>query len=62
MEPKPFLKSKTIWFNVLLPLVTWAAYKVTGLEVPVDVAAGAIAVMQTVGNIILRLLTKQPLE
>lgn len=62
MESKPVYKSKTVWFNVLLPLVTWGAYKMTGVEIPPDVAAGAIAVMQTVGNIILRLLTKQPIE
>lgn len=62
MESKPIYKSKTIWFNIIIPVVAWAAYKVTGGDMPPDVAASVLGVVQTVGNIILRLITKQPLE
>ena len=62
MEAKPFYLSKTIWFNVILPVVAWAAYKLTGADMPPDVAASLLGIVQTVGNIILRLITKQPIE
>lgn len=63
MEPtKKPLQSKTVWFNILLPLVAWGAYTATGQTVPPDVAAGLLAVVQTVGNIVLRLVTKQPIS
>jgi len=49
------LKSKTVDFNVLMPLVIWVA-DYYGFEIPPEAMVGI-----TLGNIALRFLTKLPI-
>jgi hypothetical protein len=49
-------KSKTIDFNVLMPLVLWGA-DYYGFEIPPEAMVGIMAL----GNIALRFLTKLPI-
>ena len=57
MKVKQLTKSKTIDFNVLVPVVSGILYSF-GVPVPPEAIAGILAL----GNIILRLVTKKPLS
>jgi len=50
------IKSKTVDFNILVPIIT-AVLSGMGLSVP----SGVIIAVLTIGNFILRLLTKVPI-
>ena len=61
MDAKKFYLSKTFWFNVVaLVLMVLAQFGYTG-ELPEEWAALAPAILAIV-NLILRAVTKQPLE
>jgi len=52
-----FLKSKTINFNVWIPILG-TIVAAMGIEVPAEVWAGLLAI----GNFILRFITKVPID
>ena len=57
LEPKKWYTSKTLWFNVGVAAGAGALTAFTGeSEVPLSIAT----VVGTIGNLILRLVTKQP--
>ena len=55
MNSKNVFASKTFWFNAISTAVTVASGQ-TGLNIPPKIAVPVVAI----GNIVLRLLTKQP--
>ena len=55
MEGKKWYTSKTIWFNALLGGIV-AFTEATGHPIPKDVLASIV----TIGNVLLRLITKGP--
>lgn len=62
MPPKPWYRSKTVWFNVLTGVVAVAAY-FGYVEDPETTARveQVLPVIVTVVNLILRFSTKRPL-
>lgn len=61
--PKSLFKSKTVWFNlltILIALATYAGYT-PNQELAQNVATGLIMVSPVI-NILLRWVTKQPIE
>lgn len=54
---KSLFKSKTFWFNTL-SLVVAAASGQLGFDLPANVAAPIVAV----GNLLLRVVTKEPVK
>ncbi|GMU26103.1 MAG: hypothetical protein AMXMBFR16_10080 [Candidatus Uhrbacteria bacterium] len=57
---KSFLLSKTLWVNVLSLVGTGAGFASGELAARPELVA-ALVIVQAVANIILRLVTKQPL-
>lgn len=57
---KSFLLSKTLWVNVLSLIGTSAGFASGELAARPELVA-ALVILQAVANIILRLVTKQPL-
>ena len=57
METKPFYASKTINFNAIASLISVILLS-AGVPVPVEAILGVF----TVGNIILRYITKKPIK
>jgi hypothetical protein len=62
MNPKPWYASKTLWANLLAGAVTIGG--VFGLDLGLDEAAQAqlVAGIMVVVNIVLRLVTKGPIQ
>ena len=56
MEPKPFIKSKTLWVNAA------ALVAAVGVFVQTGDATALIAAGMAVVNMVLRLITHQPIE
>jgi hypothetical protein len=63
MEPKPVLKSKTVWYN-LLTLLAVSLTAVADHTVITDnpVLVGGVAVATALVNLGLRLVTKSPIK
>lgn len=62
MDPKSFAASKTIIFNVLMCLVSAGVLKAMPLtQDQLNSAIDAIITLFTVGNVVLRFFTKQPI-
>ena len=57
MEKKPWYKSKTLWFNIGMFIITLAE-SLAGANV---ISGKEAAIATAVGNGILRLITKQPI-
>lgn len=72
MEPKKVIKSKTMWFNALLPVIAALPQILEGLASPEGAEAiralipaqwsSILLAVAVVGNIILRKVTTQPLQ
>lgn len=61
MEPKPIYKSRTLWFNVIVGAVTiFAGYMVGDID-KAKALEQAGPVLLVLGNVVLRLITKQPI-
>lgn len=60
MEGKSFLKSKTLWANVLAVILI-IAQEIGGVT-PAALDAGSQSIILAVVNIILRTITKQPVN
>jgi hypothetical protein len=62
MKGKPFYKSKTLWFNILIPLLTLVGKVVTD-EIDTETFLNELMpVVLIIGNIILRFLTREPVK
>jgi hypothetical protein len=57
METKKWLASKTIWFNVLSLVVAGASWGAGALTAQPDLVC-ALVIIQAVGNLLLRRMTK----
>lgn len=60
-QPKPIWKSKTFWFNFLAFVLSAAAILADPVQYGEEVAKWATVVI-TAGNIILRVVTSQPVS
>ena len=58
---KPFYESKTLWFNVLFGLVALAGVFGFADFQPSENTVEIVAVLVAAANIVLRLVTKQPI-
>ena len=57
VTPKPWYRSKTLWFNVVIAAGTAGLVAFTG---DTTVPATVSSIVGVVGNLILRLVTKEP--
>ncbi len=60
IRSKPWYTSKTIWANVAWPLLLWLLQQLSGGHLPIDPKIAAT--IQSVANIILRLVTALPIK
>jgi len=65
MLSKPWVESKTVWFNALVFALGLAAYILKGAqtgEIPLDVSPETLSMLYGIVGIILRWITKQPVR